>query len=317
MTRSTAARRCQSWSRQPRLARGGIGRADLAGGDPAVIVFADARRAAVQRRRSCSSSTTSKPASSARWRCPSPWCRRRCTASDWTAARRGRPGRDAWRRRVRRRTGGAARRLRATRAGLEGGAFLREPFVDGQAGGGHDGFDGRLDRRAPLARAQRRVGGGLDGGSSSRGTGRSRMRCLRREPARACRTAAARKSPSATASMRPSAAPVGAQAFAAADHGDRADTPTRRGTRCVPPAPGMMPSVTSGRPTTAPGLAMRASQPSASSKPPPRAAPCSAATTGLAARFDGGITVGQLRAFRAVGRIRAGRSRRRRSCRRR
>ena len=49
----------------------------------------------------------------------------------------------------------------------------------------------------------------------------------------------------------------------------------------MPPAPGMIPSVTSGRPTTVPGAATRASQPSASSKPPPSAAPCKAATTGL------------------------------------
>ena len=33
--------------------------------------------------------------------------------------------------------------------------------------------------------------------------------------------------------------------------------PTRRGIRCVPPAPGMMPSLTSGRPSRVPGAAMR------------------------------------------------------------
>ena len=69
-------------------------------------------------------------------------------------------------------------------------------------------------------------------------------------------------------------------------------TPTRRGSRCVPPAPGIMPSVTSGSPTTVPGSATRASQPSASSNPPPSAAPCNAATTGLATNSMARMTAG-------------------------
>ncbi len=59
-------------------------------------------------------------------------------------------------------------------------------------------------------------------------------------------------------------------------------TPTTRGRRCVPPAPGRMPSLTSGRPSRAVGQATRAWQPSASSSPPPSATPLMAATTGLA-----------------------------------
>src|SRR5436190_484595 len=58
-------------------------------------------------------------------------------------------------------------------------------------------------------------------------------------------------------------------------------SPVSRGRSCVPPAPGMMPSVTSGSPTTASAAAMRASQPSAISKPPPNAAPEIAAITGF------------------------------------
>ncbi len=59
--------------------------------------------------------------------------------------------------------------------------------------------------------------------------------------------------------------------------------PTRRGSRCVPPAPGNRPTWTSGNPTAAAGLSAstRWWQASASSKPPPIAAPLIAATTGL------------------------------------
>ncbi len=60
-------------------------------------------------------------------------------------------------------------------------------------------------------------------------------------------------------------------------------SPTRRSSRCVPPPPGSRPSLTSGWPSLSPGSsrAMRAWQASAISKPPPRAWPFSAATTGL------------------------------------
>ena len=128
---------------------------------------------------------------------------------------------------------------------------------------------------------------------SAAGTPRSRTRDLVPARPRACATAAARSSPSTSRSIRPSAsacalgtrAPLQASSMALG-------TPTRRGRRCVPPAPGMMPSVTSGGPPTVPAAAPRASQPSASSKPPPSAAPCSAATTGLAQASIAAMTSG-------------------------
>ena len=58
------------------------------------------------------------------------------------------------------------------------------------------------------------------------------------------------------------------------------DAPTTRGRRCVPPKPGVMPSVTSGWATFAPSPARRISQQSASSNPPPSAYPLIAAMVG-------------------------------------
>ncbi len=58
-------------------------------------------------------------------------------------------------------------------------------------------------------------------------------------------------------------------------------TPTSRGSRCVPPAPGKRPSFTSGSAICAPGEATRKWQPSASSRPPPIATPWMAAMTGF------------------------------------
>src|SRR6266581_660446 len=57
--------------------------------------------------------------------------------------------------------------------------------------------------------------------------------------------------------------------------------PMSRGSRWVPPAPGMMPSRISGWPTRAPSPTTRKSAHSASSRPPPSAYPVTAATTGL------------------------------------
>ncbi len=57
--------------------------------------------------------------------------------------------------------------------------------------------------------------------------------------------------------------------------------PIRRGSRWVPPAPANSPSVISGKPTLAVGIAMRKWQPSATSKPPPSAVPWIAATIGF------------------------------------
>src|SRR5690606_39571083 len=47
--------------------------------------------------------------------------------------------------------------------------------------------------------------------------------------------------------------------------------PTRRGSSCVPPPPGITPTDTSGSPSTAVPSATITSQDRASSKPPPRA----------------------------------------------
>ena len=57
--------------------------------------------------------------------------------------------------------------------------------------------------------------------------------------------------------------------------------PTARGRRWVPPAPGMMPSLTSGWPKRALSAAMIRSQAIATSQPPPSAKPATAAITGL------------------------------------
>ena len=60
-----------------------------------------------------------------------------------------------------------------------------------------------------------------------------------------------------------------------------ASGPTSRGSSCVPPQPGMIESATSGKPTWRTFAAIvRASQWSASSRPPPRQAPLIAATVG-------------------------------------
>ena len=57
--------------------------------------------------------------------------------------------------------------------------------------------------------------------------------------------------------------------------------PIARGSRCVPPAPGMMPSLISGWPNFAVSAAMTMSHIIASSQPPPSAKPATAAITGL------------------------------------
>ncbi len=54
-------------------------------------------------------------------------------------------------------------------------------------------------------------------------------------------------------------------------------SPTRRGRRWVPPKPGMIPSLISGWPKIAERAAMRTSQAIASSQPPPKARPLTAA----------------------------------------
>ena len=58
-------------------------------------------------------------------------------------------------------------------------------------------------------------------------------------------------------------------------------SPIRRARRWVPPKPGIMPSPISGWPKVALSEASRRSQAAASSQPPPKAAPLTAAMTGL------------------------------------
>ena len=57
--------------------------------------------------------------------------------------------------------------------------------------------------------------------------------------------------------------------------------PTRRGSRCVPPKPGMIPSLISGWPKTADSAAIRKSQAIASSQPPPNASELTAAIVAM------------------------------------
>src|SRR5579885_3269219 len=57
--------------------------------------------------------------------------------------------------------------------------------------------------------------------------------------------------------------------------------PTKRVRRCVPPEPGMTPSVISGWPNLAVSAAMTVSHIMATSQPPPSAKPATAATIGL------------------------------------
>ncbi len=60
--------------------------------------------------------------------------------------------------------------------------------------------------------------------------------------------------------------------------------PTRRGRRWVPPKPGMIPSLISGWPKSAERAAIRTSQDIASSQPPPKARPLTAAIVAIPSR---------------------------------
>ena len=72
-------------------------------------------------------------------------------------------------------------------------------------------------------------------------------------------------------------------------------TGTRRGRRWVPPAPGTTPRLISGWPNLAVSAAMMKSHIMASSQPPPRAKPATAAITGLRQR----VTASQLRVMKS------------------
>ena len=89
-------------------------------------------------------------------------------------------------------------------------------------------------------------------------------------------------SPSITASISPkSSASAAAMCSPLVIISSARGTPTRRGSRWVPPPPGRMPSLTSGRPRRALRSATRKWQAIAISSPPPSAVPWIAATNGL------------------------------------
>ena len=130
----------------------------------------------------------------------------------------------------------------------------------------------RLVDRQPPAAVDRRLdqpdrGGGTRGEAVRLPAPRPR-RSRRRRPGRRGPRPAPRSALSRVASMMRRLARCG---------------PISRGSRCEPPAPGKMPRSVSGKPNVARACRMRRSQASASSAPPPRACPLSAATTGLGA----------------------------------
>mmetsp|Transcript_20579 Transcript_20579/g.64289 ORF Transcript_20579/g.64289 Transcript_20579/m.64289 type:complete len:503 (-) Transcript_20579:5-1513(-) len=100
-------------------------------------------------------------------------------------------------------------------------------------------------------------------------------------PSTAATTSSAR--PSLAASAAPSGAPLVMILIAGAQ-------PMRRGSRCVPPAPGSSPRWTSGSPHFAALDMTRQWQASATSSPPPSAVPCIAATVGIEALSSRSIT---------------------------
>ncbi len=114
--------------------------------------------------------------------------------------------------------------------------------------------------RASLAAAARAAAQAAMPSAREVFTGSSRVR--RGPPAaaraRAKATAPSSSGPSITASMSPAAsaraAPIG---LPAVHNSSAVATSHNRGRRCVPPAPGMMPRVTSGWPSFAPAAATR------------------------------------------------------------
>ncbi len=117
---------------------------------------------------------------------------------------------------------------------------------------------------------------------SNSGTARSRTRggAPPLASARARAVAAARMSVAISSTMPSDSASSAATWRPLAMMSSAAITPTSRGSRCVPPAPGISPIRVSGSPTRPSGARMRAWQAIASSNPPPSAVPWIAATTG-------------------------------------
>ncbi len=91
---------------------------------------------------------------------------------------------------------------------------------------------------------------------------------------RASSIASWRRSPDESRSTRPRRRASAAFTMRPLETRSRAASrPMSLGKRCVPPAPGTSPSLTSGSPKLAPGSAMRAWQARAISQPPPSAVP--------------------------------------------
>src|SRR5260370_308436 len=99
----------------------------------------------------------------------------------------------------------------------------------------------------------------------------------------AMRSAVSKTSPSATTSLTSPIARASRAATGSPVSSMRIarNFPTARVSRCVPPAPGMIPTRTSGCPKLAPSPATMMSACIASSHPPPNAYPLTAAITGL------------------------------------
>ena len=141
----------------------------------------------------------------------------------------------------------------------EGRALLGQSFRQRiSAGAAHQahGLDRRLLPAHPRQRLRCRLleGFGVDGGTARSPVRRGGWPAR----SRAMAIAAAVRSPLTTRSTMPSdnaSAAVTMRPLAISS--TAAAGPARRGRRCVPPAPGTMPSFTSGRPSLASGAAMR------------------------------------------------------------
>ena len=122
-----------------------------------------------------------------------------------------------------------------------------------------------------------RISSSLSSRSFTRWSGRFAASTLR-----ANLTAPATRSPSIISSTSP-AAIASLAGIGSPDRiiGSAFSMPTRRGSRCVPPAPGINPSLISGKPSRVPAAATRKWQPMVSSRPPPSGVPCTAAIVGF------------------------------------
>ena len=153
---------------------------------------------------------------------------------------------------------GEERVLQRARIGAGGGlaeqlrARAAMPSRQRQGGRRLHRVDGSLRRDRAAGMAAERAARLLE--QAGRNRCRSSVSPMRRGGLPTCSlakaTAAATTSPSASLSIRPAAAPLAASMKVPVVMSCRAcSTPMARGRRCVPPAPGMMPSLISGRPS--------------------------------------------------------------------